>query len=146
MPLVVVLNALHALSHNGVGDDDRRPTLLLVSQVQRHLDLAHIVPVNLNSVPSKGRPFVPQRINGHHFLRAVIDLQTVAVDDGTKVVCFMMRRSHSRFPHASLLLLAVAFGGIFCLRYRIFQECVAPWLGLAALLYGILYLLFRPRK
>lgn len=62
-----------------------------------------------------------------------------------------MKKLRSLFtPEAAvaviLLLLAVAFGGIFCLRYRIFQECVAPWLGLAALLYGILYLLFRPRK
>lgn len=62
-----------------------------------------------------------------------------------------MRKLRSFFtPEAAvaviLLLLSVAFCGIFCLRYRIFQEYLAPWLALAALLYGIFYLLFRPRK
>ena len=82
MPLVVVFDALHALTHDGVGDDDRWFTLLFISQFQSHFNLAHVVTVNFDGMPTEGRPFVTQRVDGHHLFGAAVDLQAVAVDDG----------------------------------------------------------------
>ena len=59
-------------------------------------------------MPAKVRPFVAQRVDGHHFFGVSIDLKAVPVDDGAEIVRFMMCSGHSGFPHASLLLLTVA--------------------------------------
>ena len=81
--------------------------LLFSWSAKGHLDLSHIVTVNLYRMPPESGPFVAQGIDGHHLLGAAVDLQTVAVDDETEVVDLMVRRCHGRLPNAPLLLLAI---------------------------------------
>ena len=108
VPLVVVLYAFDAFAHHGIRDDDGWFSYCLVRHLQRHLDLAIVMAVDLDSLPAKGNPFVFQWVDTHHLFRTAVDLQTVAVDDGAEVVRLVVCCCHGRLPDASLLLLAVA--------------------------------------
>src|SRR3989344_2102645 len=81
VPFKFFLHKIHAFARNGVADENRwffKHGLGFVTCVN---DLADIVTIYFDHVPTECFVFFPKRIQGHHIFGEAVDLNIIAVND-----------------------------------------------------------------
>ncbi len=107
VPFVFPLEFLDALAGNRVGQDQRRLLEHGRGGADRAVDLAEIMPIDLDHVPVPGAPLVGQWLERHDVLREAIDLDVVAIDDAHEVVQPLLAAQHARLPCRTRFLFSV---------------------------------------
>ena len=107
MPQKLVLHVTHAFAFDSVRDDATRPAWFEGHLRHGLLNNMYVVAIQLADSPSKGAPFVGQRIQINHFLDRPETLNFVVVDDNDQIVQLMVRGKQRGFLHRALVTFAV---------------------------------------
>src|SRR5579863_710475 len=110
MPSGLFFHVGNPLAFDGAGNDATRSLTLIVSAnaAQEFGRGGEVVPVNLMNLPSKGSPFVGERLDVHHLVHFAVELVAVSINDGDQGARFVLGGRDCRLPHLSFLHLAVA--------------------------------------
>src|SRR5208337_518400 len=81
MPSCLILHEADALTLDGIGENDNRPSLRRLRLLKRVHYLTHVVSVYPHHVPAETGVLGTKGLNVHHIFHPAINLQTVAVDD-----------------------------------------------------------------
>ena len=108
MPFGHILHEGDAQALCGVRDEQMGLVASIVDALHRIDDIVDIIAIHLLDVPSKSRPTVMDVLQRHHIFGRTGYLQTIAVDDGNKIVEMVFIGRHSRLVDGTLGLFAVA--------------------------------------
>src|SRR3989344_2233673 len=107
MPAIIAFELWHALACDGVGYDYRWFAKYGLSRLEGVSNFFYFGPVYFNHMPIPGPPLVGERLKRHDILRVSFYLNIISVDDGGKIVKFLLAGEHGRFPSLSAILLTV---------------------------------------
>src|SRR5579863_4610649 len=88
VPEIVALHVGYTFAWNRVGNDDLWSALETPRALRRRDELRNIVAIALEDFPVERSIFLRKRLERHNVLRAAVDLDEVAIDDGGQVVQF----------------------------------------------------------
>ena len=90
MILVVILHHLDAAAFVGVCDNCNRPFCGSLCFLNGIIDFIDIMAVNLHYIKTEGLPFIRQGFQSHDLFGGAVYHEAVPVQDGDKVVQFVM--------------------------------------------------------
>ena len=109
MPAIKILQHRHAFALESLRHDDAGlRTAIAVAPFEAVDDLRIIVAVDNRGEPAESSKFVREAIHFEVIHRALALSQTVDIDDGVQIRCFVVACQGGRFPHRALRAFAIA--------------------------------------
>src|SRR5581483_10023470 len=112
MPFVFAFELRHSFAWNSMRHDESWLFKNSFRFFKRAGDLANVVAVDLNDVPSECDVLIDERLEGHDVLRISIDLNIIAINDCDEIIQLFFSCQKHCFPCISCVVLTVAHKAI----------------------------------